>query len=195
MGATSQQESSRARPLREGEAAHLDGELSALGCSNGSATAAFIRRCLALPCGDGSPFRSVEGGGHHQAAADVTGALLRGAFANAPTLQMLLLCRPAPAPSSGRGAPLPTALRPYFQPVAAAPAEQAALPGLHSLLVSVCTRWQALPPLAIRRARVQDHDELLPLLARAQVRAQVCADSSATAAGGCMLDGRLVSEP
>jgi hypothetical protein len=129
----------RPRPPSTAEAAYLAAELQELGCGGGCATAAFVRRC----CG----------------AEEAAAPLLRGAFAAAPALQALLLCAPARA-APGGGAPAALAAR--FEPASSPP------PGAPQLRIAVCGRARALPPLVVRRARVQDHDELLPLLARAQ---------------------------
>ncbi|GBF89012.1 hypothetical protein Rsub_01511 [Raphidocelis subcapitata] len=148
-----------ARPPKVEEAAWLKAEPAALGFGPGAA--AFVRRCTiaAAAAADG-------------AAPPVALALLRAAFGAAPTLQAVLLASSGEPPShlltSSAGDGEAAAGEPCLSALARAPPfAQASVEPRVGLQLRAAPRRAVMPELVVRRARVQDHDEMLPLLQRA----------------------------
>jgi len=136
--------SNSSSPPSAAQAEWIGGELAALGYS--SCNPAFVRRCVTAHTDDDTA---------------VTLSLLRAAFAAAPTLQAVLVVSAAAAEQPPQL--LIGGTTSLFAPLVTA-AE-----GL-GVQLWACNRRQLMPQLSLRRARVQDHDELLPLLQRAATR-------------------------
>jgi hypothetical protein len=153
---------SSSRPTRQptaAEAGWISGELETLGYRGYGL--AFVSRCV-IATTEGA----AEAGDRQLStprAASVLSKLLRGAFAAVPMLQTLLLAS-AGAPPAHLLAGRLAAAAPLFAPVSAGEG-----PGA-GVALRACARQQLAPPLSVRRARVQDHDELLPLLQSAARR-------------------------
>lgn len=143
-------------------------ESEAQGTGYSPATCAFVSRCI-IPS---------EG----KAAVQLATALLRAAFAAVPVLQTLFLASAqanhlcaadaksdgatsSSSPNGSHGAPATATHSPLLSWFPRAAASQQL-----GLQLGACVRRAPLPALSVRRARVQDHDELLPLLQRAAAR-------------------------
>jgi hypothetical protein len=166
-------------PLAGDEAARLVAEARECGWSGCST--AWVTRCLAAPAGP-----EAAGAGSKERDGGVAAALLRAALAVAPSLQTLLLAEapPATAATAAAGA----------APAAAAAATRAAAalfapagpppPPPGGARLRARGRRDLLPPLAVQRARVEDHDELAALLARSAARRPSLARLPAACAPG-----------